>query len=116
MLAEDASAQRWGRRRGYGRWDEYRDPRAGVPDWTVDPGFENDVFTFVRVRYESMWRYDAWRTDYPSSDLNFSYRLQQLTSLKVDPNGKVLGLTKPGIIRLSLSVSDRAWLDTADGR
>ncbi len=27
-------------------------------------------------------------TDYPDSDLNFSYRLQELTSMKVDPNGR----------------------------
>ena len=34
-----------------------------------------------------------WATDYPDSDLNFSYRLQQLTSMEVDPNGLVLELT-----------------------
>jgi hypothetical protein len=37
----------------------------------------------------------GWATDYPESDLNFSYRLQQLTSLKVDPNPKVVRLTDP---------------------
>jgi hypothetical protein len=34
-----------------------------------------------------------WTVDYPDSDLNFSYRLQQLTSMEVDPNGLVLELT-----------------------
>ena len=36
---------------------------------------------------------DRWATDYPDSDLNFSYRLQQLTSMEVDPNGVILELT-----------------------
>ena len=27
--------------------------RAGVPDWKVDERFKNDVFTFVRVEYDS---------------------------------------------------------------
>ncbi|MBN1442590.1 MAG: DUF4159 domain-containing protein [Planctomycetes bacterium] len=81
-------------------WDE----RRGVPDWEIDPDFRSDVFTFVRIAYGSWGGYDrgwgrrgrgggGWRTDYPDSDLNFSFRLQQLTSLKVDPRGEVLELT-----------------------
>ena len=34
-----------------------------------------------------------WATDFPDSDLNFSYRLQQLTSLKVNPDPITLRLT-----------------------
>ncbi len=34
-----------------------------------------------------------WTTDFPDSDLNFSYRLQQLTSLKVNPAPVTLRLT-----------------------
>src|SRR6266513_2927905 len=34
-----------------------------------------------------------WDTDTPDSDLNLSYRLQQLTSIEVDPNGLFLRLT-----------------------
>ena len=73
-----------------GSWEP---DRGGVPEWEVDPEFRHDVFTFVRVRYGS-WRGGwgrgrggggGWRTDWPDSDLNFSFRLQQLTSLKVDP-------------------------------
>ncbi len=67
--------------------------RRGVPNWKVDDQFAEDVFTFVRVQYGSYGRRWKWRTDYPDSDLNFSFRLQQLTSMKVDPNGKVLRLT-----------------------
>ena len=39
------------------------------------------------------WGDGKWATDYPDSDLNFSFRLQQLTALKVDPHGKILELT-----------------------
>ena len=68
--------------------------RRGVPNWEVDRDFKKDVFTFVRVRYSSYGRSAwKWRTDFPDSDLNFSFRLQQLTSLKVNPDGKVLDLT-----------------------
>jgi len=87
LLAQSSHAQR-------GRYRS--DRRHGVPNWQVDDQFTEDVFTFVRVRYNSYGSYrrgGKWRTDYPDSDLNFSFRLQQLTSLKVDPNGKVLSLT-----------------------
>ena len=82
-----------------GRGGEMRiGDRNGVPDWETEPGFKKDVFTFVRVRYRSAgWR-EKWRIDYPDSDLNFSYRLQQLTSLKTDPNGLILELTDPALM------------------
>ena len=74
--------------------------RAGVPDWKIDPRFKTDVFTFARVQYDSYggrgggWgRGGSWSTDYPDSDLNFSYRLQQLTSLKVNPEPVTVRLT-----------------------
>ncbi|MCH1440675.1 MAG: DUF4159 domain-containing protein, partial [Rubripirellula sp.] len=71
--------------------------RNGVPDWGIDQDFKRDVFTFVRIKYESVRGRGrgggGWRTDYRDSDLNFSLRLQQLTSLKVDPEPIVLELT-----------------------
>lgn len=82
-----------GYRRGYGREPGIPSDRNGVPNWDVDPQFKSDVFTFVRIRYQSWGRGYAWATDYPDSELNFSYRLQQLTSIKSDPNGRVLELT-----------------------
>jgi len=83
----------------------YYDERAGVPSWEPDKEFSKDVFTFVRIRYSSGYGRGgygrgygrrgrgSWAVDYPDSDLNFSYRLQQLTSMEVDPNGLVLELT-----------------------
>ena len=72
---------------------------TGTPNWTNEAGFENDVFSFVRIRRDSTqtrsWRAGNWSTDFPDSDLNLSFRLQQVTSLKVNPDGRVLRLTDP---------------------
>jgi hypothetical protein len=80
-------------------------PHSGpTPTWTNTVGFEKDVFTFARVRYTRLtrsgsvwWNGGYWYSDYPDSDLNFSYRLQQLTSIKVDPDGRVIDLTDPAL-------------------
>lgn len=70
--------------------------RNSVPNWERDKEFPGDVFTFVRIRYNSSeGERGKWRTDYPDSDLNMSFRLQQLTSLKVNPDPVVLELTDP---------------------
>ena len=71
-----------------------------LPNWTNAPAFNKDLFTFARVRYSNVyrgWRRSGgnWTTDAPDSDLNFSFRLQQLTSLLTDPDGRVVELTGP---------------------
>jgi hypothetical protein len=114
--------------------------RAGVPNWKVDEHFSKDVFTFVRVEYDSFrggygggamgemprlvsveqqprrgrggrgggfggggfggrggYGWEPWSTDFPDSDLNFSFRLQQLTSLKVNPEPVTRRLTAPDL-------------------
>ena len=98
LVAGMALAQYRSRRGGGGyrssRTQDITVDRNGVPTWEVDTNFKSDVFTFVRVAYGSNgWRGGGWRTDYPDSDLNFSFRLQQLTSLKVEPNPIYLTLT-----------------------
>ena len=114
MTAGDALAQRWGRGWGGEGWhpafDTCRTARevpshsVETPNWTNAPGFEKDVFAFARIRrdrapygsrsagYGSLSA-ASWWTDFPDSDLNLSFRLQQMTSMKVDPNGRVLNLT-----------------------
>ena len=95
--------------------------RRRVPNWEPDKEFSHDVFTFVRIRYASGYGRGGyggrsgrrspsrdygrgygrgfsggnWATDYPDSDLNFSFRLHQLTSMEVNPDGVVLELTDP---------------------
>jgi hypothetical protein len=78
----------------------HEDPRDAMrgefPMWNVSNESPNDVFTFARLRYTSYGgRYGhgrRWLTDYPDSDLNFSYRLQQLTALQVNPRGTILDI------------------------
>ena len=94
LLISTVSVAQW--RRGRRQVD-----RSEYPIWEVDREFKHDTFTFVRIQYDSFsargaygrWRGgNRWRNDYPDSDWNFSYRLQELTSLEVDPDGKVLRL------------------------
>jgi len=89
----------------WGRGRERRTPdRSEYPVWENDQEFADDVFTFVRIEYDSRGGYgrgrggNRWQNDYPDSDWNFSFRLQQLSSFKVDPNGKVLRLTDPEVL------------------
>ena len=68
------------------------------PSWTNAPAFQKDVFTFARIRYSSIarrrsFRAGDWTTDVPDSDINLSFRLQQLTSLLTDPDGRIVELT-----------------------
>ncbi|MEQ1826159.1 MAG: DUF4159 domain-containing protein [Pirellula sp.] len=86
----------WGRgRRGRGGARDITMDRNGVPVWEIDKPFVKDLFTFVRVKYDSYGGRGGWAIDFPDSDLNFSLRLQQLTTLKVNPNPIILELTDP---------------------
>lgn len=79
---------------------------TGTPEWTNPRAFEKDVFTFARAIFKvgpnlapgyGYGRRFGWWVDFPDADLNLSYRLQQMTSMKVDPNGRVLKLTDPDL-------------------
>jgi len=95
-------------RRGYSN-------RRGVPNWTPNREFSHDIFTFARIRYSTGYGGGgygggygrgrgrgfgggSWATDYPDSDWNFSFRLHQLTSMEVHPEGVVLELTDPELV------------------
>jgi hypothetical protein len=109
LIAGFALAQQRGRRGGGGFPQSSEDARKGVPNWKLDERFKDDVFTFVRVEYTDGagrggrrggfggfgggYGGGRWRIDYPDSDLNFPYRLQQLTSLKVNPEHLSMRLT-----------------------
>ena len=91
--------------RGAGDPSKYRTAReaeshsTGTPNWTNALRFQKDVFTFVRIKYKVDGKHgfghteDRWAIDMPDSDLNLSYRLQQMTSIKVNPDGRILELT-----------------------
>jgi hypothetical protein len=101
-LAEDApSPTNFGIKDGSVPEDPREAGRGGqfldFPTWPVSKELPNDVFTFARLRYNSeSWGRrrggGKWTTDYPDADLNFSYRLQQLTSLQVNPKGAVVDI------------------------
>jgi len=106
--------------------DEGRPMRNGVPDWQLKDHMPDDAFTFVRLRYDNYGRGAGWRTDYPDSDLNFSLRLQELTSMEVNPDGKILDIMdeelfdypwaymiEPGDIYISdeEAITMRKWMD-----
>ena len=80
-----------------GRFRRGREPgyRAGVPEWEISEQFRNDIFTFVRLRFQSSRGRGRWNVDYPAADLNFSYRLQQLTSMRVNPDALDLDIDDP---------------------
>lgn len=68
-----------------------------VPMWTNVPGFEKDAFTFCRIIFRSSSNQGRrsrgnWITDFPDSDMGLSFRLQQMTSIKVSPDGRFLRL------------------------
>ncbi len=89
-----------------------------TPEWTnTVPGFAQDVFTFARVIFQSDpstgrgWGFGrrlGWWVDYPDADLNFSFRLQQLTSIRTNPDGRVLKLTDPAIFDFPLLYMEHA--------
>ncbi len=82
---------------------DYRNAgRYGVEAWEVESKFAKDTFTFVRIKYDSMgYRRrgggggGGWAVDFRDSELNFSLRLQQVTTIKVNPEPIVLELTDP---------------------
>src|SRR5437868_3341666 len=91
---------------------------SGTPDWTNAPGFEDDVFVFTRIIFQSDpsprtgrrggFRWLGWWVDYPDADLNFSYRLQQLTALKTDPDARVVKLTETNLWHYPLLYMEHA--------
>ncbi len=76
---------------------------TGTPEWQNPKSFEKDAFTFTRIRYTSggggygRRGRGGWDTDLPDSDLNLSYRLQQMTAVKVDPDGRIVNITDPDL-------------------
>jgi hypothetical protein len=74
---------------------------TGTPEWANDPSFSHDVFTFVRI-IGGRDPFDStsagnWITDFPDSDVSFSHRIQQVASVKVNPDGRTIQLTDPAL-------------------
>jgi hypothetical protein len=85
---------------------EADDPAKPTPTWPADGEFKNDAFVFARLRYDAQYdkylrgHVDAdrrWLIDFPACDLDLSYRLHQMTAIKVDPDGRVVKLTETNL-------------------
>lgn len=85
---------------------------------TNDP----DAFTFVRIRYDSIGGYNEswyqyegrdwqrWETDYPRAEKNLIYRLNELTSMNINPDPIVLRLTDDRLLdHPFIFMSDIGW-------
>jgi hypothetical protein len=91
---------------------------SGTPNWTNAPGFEDEAFTFTRLIFQTNpsqrpgrrggFRWLGWWVDYPDADLNISYRLQQLTAAKTDPDARVIKLTDPAITEFPMLYVEHA--------
>jgi len=86
-----------GWRRGGEAGVPYKLDRKEIPLWSPDAEVPRDLFMWARLKYTS-WsghRSFVWYTDYPDSDYNLTYRLHQLTSMQVDPEGVAIDIIDP---------------------
>ncbi len=69
-----------------------------VMEKALAPGFQQDVFTFARLKFsaDTGRRFGGgrlWDDDSPEADLNLIYRLYQVTSFKVRPGLNFIDIT-----------------------
>jgi hypothetical protein len=97
-----AQAQFFGGGRYRNRTYEIRDPELireqEEMQKSLDPRFSEDVFTFARLKFEGDRDYRfgggrIWEDDAPQADLSLTYRLHQVTSLKVRPGLNFVDIT-----------------------
>ncbi len=90
---------------GGGRGDRYMDDLDPEYQWTVDPAFQEDVFTFARLKHASgggfgyYSRRMGWMEDAPRADVILSFRVHQITSINVRPGFNPIDFTKEELAR-----------------
>lgn len=79
----------------------FREDKDGNPTWDKPAHMPEDVFTFCRIKYQSTSDYSwvRWSTDFPDADRNFSFRLQQLTSMQVNPEPAAVTLRDREVLK-----------------
>jgi hypothetical protein len=99
LLSADAQ---YGGRRRFRRNDEFLEPERikeqEMMQKAINLEFQEDVFTFARLKFEadSDYRYGGgrmWDDDTPDADLNLTFRLHEVTSLKVRPGLNFIDIT-----------------------
>ena len=86
---------------GGGGFGGGRNSSAPVVEWKLKPGFESDAITFVRIWINGSGRSGGWGggSDFPGAENNLSYRLQQLTSMQMNPHPERMELTDPRLMQ-----------------
>jgi hypothetical protein len=89
----------------YRRWGRYREMTPETAQQqeamkkAIVPGFDEDVFTFARLKFgdvERGYRYGngrEWDDDSPDADYILTFRMYQVTSLAVRPGLNVIDIT-----------------------
>jgi hypothetical protein len=99
LLSADAQFRR---RDGFGRSYGANSPEAiqeqDQMQKALNPNFKEDVFTFARLVFEAdssgyLGGGRQWEDDSPEADLNLSFRLFQVTSLKIRPGLNYINIT-----------------------
>ncbi len=91
-----------GRGRGFGGgrmygWSAEREQEQELMRKAIDPAFKDDVFTFARLKFDDdpdeygVGR--AWNDDTPNADMLVTFRLFQMTSMKVRPGVNAIDIT-----------------------
>ena len=71
---------------------EWEGGNPDLPQWDqAHLAIPDDCFSFARVEFDG----GKWHSDYANADLNVSFRLQQLTSLEVNPDPPRVRFTDP---------------------
>jgi len=86
-------------RRGGGRTQYMDDFQNQEMTWPIPAAFQDDVFTFARLKHGfgggfGYGRRASWAEDYPLADVMLPYRLHQVTSLTVRPGPNPIDFTK----------------------
>jgi len=102
LLVLSARAQFQFRRGGFGRSYGSTTPEAiqeqDQMQRALNPAFREDVFTFARLKFDADYSQALgggrlWDDDTPEADLNLTFRLFQVTSLKVRPGLNYIDIT-----------------------
>src|SRR5882724_2044606 len=85
--------------RSYGTTNPYAIEEQEMMQKALTPGFEEDSFTFARLKFDTDMggRYGrgrrGWQDDAPEADLSLTYRLFQVTTFKIHPGLNYVDIT-----------------------
>jgi hypothetical protein len=98
LLAAQAQFRRSRFGRSYGGMSPEAMQEQDEMQKALNPAFKEDVFTFARLKFDAdnsgeLGGFRQWEDDSPEADLNLTFRLFQVTSLKVRPGLNYINIT-----------------------